>query len=102
VLSFGQAIAYELGGTGVTVTTLCPGPTESEFVQVANMEGVGLFKGPMPIMSAAEVAHHGFQGLLEGRRVVIAGAVNRLLALTTRFSPTSMLLFIANRANSKA
>jgi uncharacterized protein len=102
VLSFGQAIDYELRGTGVTVTTLCPGPTESEFIQVAHMEGAGLFKGPMPIMSAAEVAQRGFQGLEDGRRVVIAGALNRLVALTTRFSPTSMLLFIADRLNSTA
>ncbi len=101
VLSFGQAIDYELRGTGVTVTTLCPGPTESEFAQVAHMEGVGLFNSPMPIMSAAEVAQHGFQGLKQGRRVVITGAVNKLLASSSRLSPMSMLLFIANRVNSK-
>jgi len=96
VLSFGQAISYELRGTGVTVSTLCPGPTETGFVKVANMEGVGLFNGPMPIMSSAEVARLGYQGLKTGRRVVITGVVNRLLAFSTRFSPTFILLAIAS------
>ena len=102
VLSFGQAIDYELRGTGVTVTTLCPGPTESEFVQVAHMEGVGLFNGPMPVMSAAAVARRGYQALKDGRRVVITGVVNRLIAWSARFSPTSVLLFIANKVNTPA
>jgi uncharacterized protein len=56
VLSFGRALGYELRSTGVTVTTLCPGPTASEFAQVTNMQGVALFNGPMPVMTAAEVA----------------------------------------------
>jgi uncharacterized protein len=100
VLSFGQAIAYELGGSGISVTTLCPGPTETEFAQVAHMEGVALFKGPMPIMSAAEVAHRGYQALLRGQRVVITGLLNSMIALSTRFTPTSVLLFIAGRVNA--
>jgi short-subunit dehydrogenase len=37
-LSFGRAIGHELRGTGVTITTLCPGPTTSEFAEVANMQ----------------------------------------------------------------
>lgn len=56
VLSFGRAIGYELRRTGVTVTTLCPGPTATGFAKVAQMEGSGLFNGPMPVMQAAEVA----------------------------------------------
>ena len=96
VVSFGQAISYELRGTGVTVTTLCPGPTETGFVKVANMEGVGLFNGPMPVMSSADVAHLGYRGLKAGRRVVITGFVNKLLAFSTRFSPSSVLLPIAS------
>ena len=47
VLRFGRAIGHELRGTGVTITTLCPGPTTSEFAEVANMQDAALFKGPV-------------------------------------------------------
>src|SRR3954465_2902869 len=47
VLSFSQALAEELSGTGVTVTTLCPGVTETEFQQVAGAEGLRLNTGPL-------------------------------------------------------
>ena len=59
VLSFGRAIGRELRGTGVTITTLCPGATTSEFAQVANMQGSAIFEGPTPVMTAAEVARQG-------------------------------------------
>lgn len=60
------------------------------------MQGVGLFNGPMPVMSSADVAHLGYRGLKTGRRVVITGAVNKLLAFSTRFSPSFLLLPIAS------
>jgi short-subunit dehydrogenase len=85
VLSFGRAIRYELRQTGVTVTTLCPGPTTSEFAQVANMQGVALLEGPMPIMTAAEVARQGYAALKAGRPEIITGLVNRMIAMSTRF-----------------
>src|SRR5262249_54442737 len=66
VLSFGRAIGHELRGTGVTITTLCPGPTTSEFAEVANMQGVALFEGPVPVMTAAEVARQGYAALKAG------------------------------------
>jgi uncharacterized protein len=101
VLSFGRAIGYELRQTGVTVTTLCPGPTTSEFAQVANMQGVALMEGPMPIMTAAEVARQGYAALKAGRPEIITGFVNRTIAMSTRFTPTSILLTIAGRLNSR-
>jgi len=101
VLSFGQAIAYELRGTGVTVTTLCPGPTATEFAQAAQMESSGLFNGPMPVMGAGDVARLGYQGLKAGRRVVITGLVNKIIAMSTRFSPPSMLLAIASHLSRR-
>jgi uncharacterized protein len=101
VLSFGRAIGYELRGTGVTVTTLCPGPTTSEFAQVANMQGVALLEGPMPVMSAAEVARQGYAALKAGRPQIITGVVNKMIAMSTRFTPTSILLIIAGHLNSR-
>jgi uncharacterized protein len=102
VLSFGRAIGYELRGTGVTVTTLCPGPTTSEFAQVANMQGVALLEGPMPVMSAAEVARQGYAALKAGRPQIITGLLNSMIAMSTRFTPTAVLLMIAGHLNSRS
>lgn len=99
VLSFGRAIGYELRGTGVTVTILSPGPTETEFVKVAHMEGVALFDGPMPIMSAADVARRGYQAMRAGRSEIVTGLLNTIIAFSTRFTPTAVLLMIAGRLN---
>src|SRR5215472_13750546 len=78
VLSFGRAIGHELRGTGVTITTLCPGPTTSEFAEVANMQGVALFEGPT-VMTAAEVARQGYAALKAGRSQIITGLLNRII-----------------------
>jgi short-subunit dehydrogenase len=101
VLSFGRAIGHELKRTGVTVTTLCPGPTTSEFAKVANMEGVALFKGPMPVMSAAEVARQGYAALKAGRPQIITGLINNIIAMSPRLTPTAVLLTIAGRLNKR-
>ena len=99
VLSFGRAIGHELRGTGVTITTLCPGATTSEFAQVANMRGSALFEGPVPVMTAAEVARQGYAALKAGRPQIITGPVNRIIAMSTRFTPTAILLMIAGHLN---
>ena len=99
VLSFGRAIGHELRGTGVTVTTVCPGPTTSEFAQIANMQGAAIFEGPMPVMTAAEVARQGYAALKAGRPEIITGLVNKITAMSTRFMPTAILLMIAGHLN---
>jgi short-subunit dehydrogenase len=96
VLNFGEAIAYELQGSGVTVTTLCPGATDTEFAHVANAGSSALFRGLLPVMSASEVARIGYQGLKAGRGVVITGLVNKIMATSSRLSPTPVSMRIAN------
>ncbi|GAA6621248.1 SDR family NAD(P)-dependent oxidoreductase [Scytonema sp. NUACC26] len=84
VLSFSEAIANELEGTGVTVTTLCPGPTESGFQQRAAMEDSKIVNGKK-LMNAETVARIGYTSLMEGKTVVITGIKNKILAASVRF-----------------
>jgi hypothetical protein len=88
VLSLGEALAQELRGTGVTVTTLCPGATATEFFAVAGSEH-GVVRATM---NAAEVARIGYRGLKSGRRVVVAGLHNQVLALGSRYAPHTVSL----------
>jgi short-subunit dehydrogenase len=90
VLSFSEAIANELEGTGVTVTALCPGPTESGFQQRAAMEDSKLVSG-QKIMDAQTVAQIGYRALFEGKTVVIPGIKNKLLAESVRFTPRKIV-----------
>jgi short-subunit dehydrogenase len=100
VLHFSEAIANELEGTGVTVTTLCPGPTESNFQQAAAMEESKMVKGKkMP--SANEVANFGYQSMLKGQVVAIHGVKNYLMANSVRFSPRSLVVKLVRSMQDK-
>jgi len=90
VLSFSEAIANELKGTGVTVTALCPGPTETGFQKRAAMEESRLVSGKK-IMDAATVAKIGYNGLKKGKAVVIPGFRNQIMTLSVRFTPRKMV-----------
>ena len=100
VLSFGEALAYELRGTGVTATTLCPGPTTTNFADTAGVATSAIFENRlMKPMSSAEVVRLGYEGMKAGRRVMVTGWLNRFLAATASRSPRSMTLAIAAKAN---
>jgi len=87
VLHYSEALAHELAGTGVSVTALCPGPTPSGFQARARMARSRLLRGLVPTTGAADVARRGYRGLLQGRRVVIPGAFNWLMAQSVRLVP---------------
>ena len=101
VLSFTESLHAELGGTGVAVTALCPGPVKTEFADVAEIPGhdalPGVFWG-----SADEVARAGIDGLERGKRVVIPGALNRAGAVGGQHAPRSLFLRLAARAHPAA
>lgn len=91
VLSFGESLFTELRGSGVTVTTLCPGPTETEFLQRLG-ENSGLFDTGLPVADAPSVALSGYRALRKGRRLAVPGLVNRLLTLVVRIIPRGLTL----------
>ncbi len=98
VLSFSEAIADELRDTGVTVTALCPGPTETGFASAANMEGSRLFSMTRPARSS-DVARAGYEAMMRGARVVVPGMKNKLLAQSVRISPRRLVTAIVRRMN---
>jgi short-subunit dehydrogenase len=99
VLSFSEALANELQGTGVTVTALCPGPTESGFQAKAQMQNSKLVQ--RSIMDAKTVAVAGYRGLMQGRTVVIPGLQNRLMAMAVRFTPRKLVTKIVRHVQSE-
>jgi uncharacterized protein len=96
VLSFSEAIASELVGTGVTVTALCPGPTASGFQDKAAMHDSALVKGKR-LPTADEVAAAGYQALQRGQRVYIPGIMNWLMAQSVRFTPRNMVTWLVKQ-----
>ena len=92
VLSLGEALAYELRGTGISVTTLCPGATATEFFAIAGADKSIMARHLRRMMPAEDVARLAYRGLMAGRRVVITGAMNRLTALIGRHAPRRLIL----------
>jgi short-subunit dehydrogenase len=102
VLSFSEALANELKGTGVTVTALCPGPTRTGFQERGALEDSRLMQGQvMSIMSARSVALAGYRGLMAGKTIVIPGFRNKLIPLAARLTPRSILSQIVRWINGR-
>jgi short-subunit dehydrogenase len=95
VLSFSEALANELRGRGVSVTTLCPGPTPTAFQQRAGVGLARLSRGNL--MSAEAVARIGYRGLMRGKHVVIPGWTNRGWVLMTRILPRHLVVQLAQK-----
>ncbi len=82
LLSFSEALFEESRRQGVTVTALCPGPSPTEFGEVAGAQDSNLFK--FGVVSAADVAKAGFDGFQAKKAIVIPGAMPKIAALSTR------------------
>ena len=95
ILNFSAALAEELRGSGVTVTTLCPGATRTEFQQRAGITNIALLK--FGAMDAEAVAEVGYRAVMSGRRVAIPGLYNKLQVFLSRFLPGSWLTKAAKR-----
>jgi uncharacterized protein len=93
VLSLTEALHEELRPHGVKVSCLCPGPTRTEFGEVAGFAGNATFD--RIAMNARDVVEIGLKGLEANRAVVIPGWMNKLTAASTRFAPRSVVRKVA-------
>jgi uncharacterized protein len=93
VLSLSEALHEELKPHGVHVTCLCPGPTRTEFGEVAGFGGNGLFD--RLAMESPEVVESGLAALDRNRAVIVTGLMNKISAASTRFAPRSIVRKIA-------
>ena len=93
VLSLTEALHEELKAHGVRVTCLCPGPTRTEFGDVAGFGGNGMFD--RVAMESPEVVAAGLEGFDKNKAVVVPGLVNKIGASSTRFAPRSVVRKIA-------
>lgn len=96
VISFSEALANELQGTGITVTCLCPGLTDTQFQTRAGTEQTTLFRRTRP-MDAGTVARDGYRALMKGKPLVISGIRNRLLMESLRVSPRRLVTAVSRK-----
>ena len=97
VLSFTEAVATEVRGTGVTATALCPGPTESGFQSAAEMESSRLVRGRR-LPSSRAVAEYGWDAMERGTVVAVHGWRNRAQVLLERVTPRAVIRSAVLRA----
>ncbi len=101
VISFSEALAYELKDSGVTVTCLCPGPTNTGFQGRAGTDKTLLFKTMRP-MDAETVARDGYRGLMAGKTLVISGFRNWLVTEALRISPRKLVTAVSRKLMDRA
>ena len=100
VVSLSEAVAEELRGTNVTVTALCPGATESEFFDSADMRDVRLVKRTK-LPTAMSVAQAGWAGAKGGRRIIVPGGMNWVFTQAPRFVPKAWLMRVSRSVMAK-
>jgi short-subunit dehydrogenase len=98
VISFSYAIASEVRKSGVSVSVLCPGATRTDFSRTAGTSDSRLNKSGM--MEPRRVAEAGVRGLLAGKRMIVPGLANKLVAVGSRFVPRGMAARTAGALNS--
>ncbi|MCK9399473.1 MAG: SDR family oxidoreductase [Bacteroidales bacterium] len=96
VMSFSEAVAEEVQGSGVTVTALCPGGTKTAFQDFTKRRKSFFF----PVMDASRVAKIGYEALMKGKRVVIPGTTNKIQVFLIRFIPRNLVTRLTGMKNN--
>jgi len=94
LLSLSEAVADELRGTDVTVTVLCPGLTHTNFMEDAQIDAT-YAQSLLPPMTALAVAEQGWRAARLGKRTVVSGLLNKLIAVTGRLLPRRVMTRLA-------
>ena len=89
VLSLSESLAEELKETGVTITALCPGPTDTDFFPKAEMVDTKAFQ-KANLMAPQDVAEAGYAALMKGERIIVPGAINKMMVAGRRILPESV------------
>ncbi|MEN3322642.1 SDR family oxidoreductase [Mariniflexile soesokkakense] len=100
MLSFSEAIANELIGTGVTVTALCPGPTKTDFQSVVSENTVDN-KIRFNMACPSKVAQYGYDAMQKGKTVAIPGKLNKFLSVLPRFLTRNKATSIVRKIQDK-
>lgn len=102
ILSFSEAIANELKGTGVTVTALCPGQTKTCFQDVvSNGAKASENKIKFNVACPKEVAEYGYDAMKRGKVVAVPGNFNKFLSKLPRFVPRRTATAIIRKIQEK-
>ena len=96
VVSFTEALANELQGSGIAASVLCPGPTRSGFEARAGMSASKLFRR-RGVMKASDVAEIGYREFMKGKTTIIPGLRNKILVFGVRLGPRKLLPSIVRR-----
>lgn len=101
VASLSHAIAYELKGTNVSLSILCPGATKTNFFPASGMEHSKLEQGYAGMMTPEKVAEIAYKGLLKKKLYIIPGFMNKIMAYSAGISPKGLAAAIANYFHNK-
>jgi len=98
VNSFSEALSHEVAGTGVSVTLSCPGPTATEFGEIAGNDKTPLFKQGV-VAASKDVAKGAYEAMMSGKRIAIHGLANKIGVTGARLGPRGLIQKLASRLN---
>ena len=99
-LSLSESLTTELADSGVTVTTLCPGPTDTDFFIKADMMDTRVVQ-QANVMAPQTVAQAGYKALMDGERIIVPGASNKIMTFARRLMPVAAQAKQMQKLNEK-